>query len=62
MVVDKQGDAADMQVVEREVEAVDVTADGSEDNKVTLPPDHAPRRRQRPRADALHPSGGRRVR
>ena len=41
MVVDEQGDAADMQVVEREVEAVDVTADGSEDNKVTLPPDHA---------------------
>ena len=41
MVVDEQGDAADMQVVEREVEAVDVTADGNEDNKVTLPPDHA---------------------
>ena len=41
MVVDGEDAEADMQVVEREIESVDVTADGSDEPKVTLPPDHA---------------------
>jgi len=41
MVVDDNEDEPQMQVVEREIEAVDATADGSEERKVTLPPDHA---------------------
>ncbi len=41
MVVDNEDAEAEMQVVEREIEAVDATADGSDEAKVTLPPDHA---------------------
>jgi S-DNA-T family DNA segregation ATPase FtsK/SpoIIIE len=34
-------DESEMQVVERQAETVDVTDDGSDERKVTLPPDHA---------------------
>jgi S-DNA-T family DNA segregation ATPase FtsK/SpoIIIE len=36
-----EGDENEMQVVERQAETIDVTDDGSDERKVTLPPDHA---------------------